>query len=107
MPFIGEPADSDFPLTLTPESELIGKEEYMGLREKLNHAITQLTPRQREALYLKYIEGFSYAQVSEMMNLTSKATYKLMARAIVAIKDQMTGFILIFFIDELLSGHLI
>lgn len=87
---IDEPGDEMFPVHLTPEAMLINKQEYQLIREKLSSALSALTPRQREALFLRYSEGFSYAEVSEMMGLTTKATYKLMARAIEALKAEIT-----------------
>ena len=85
-----QPGDEMFPVHLTPEHKLIDKQEYELIKEKLSSALSALTPRQREALFLRYSEGFSYAEVSEMMKLSAKATYKLMARAIDALKTQMT-----------------
>ena len=87
---IDEPGDEMFPVHLTPESVFIDKQEYQLIREKLSSALSALTPRQREVLFLRYSEGFSYAEVSEMMELTTKATYKLMARAIEALKAEIT-----------------
>lgn len=84
-----EPGHDMFPVYLNPEHKLIDKEEYKLIKEKLSAALSGLTPRQREALFLRYNEGFSYAEVSEMMNLNTKATYKLMARAIDALRNQM------------------
>lgn len=87
---IEQPGDEMFPVYLTPEHKLIDKQEYELIKEKLSFALSALTPHQREALFLRYSEGFSYAEVAEMMTLTTKATYKLTARAIDALKGQMT-----------------
>lgn len=78
-----------FSLELSPENKLISKEDYEQLKNKLGDALSTLTNRQKEAVFLKYVEGFSYPQVAEMLELTPKATYKLMARAMVALKNQM------------------
>ncbi|MEO9022858.1 MAG: sigma-70 family RNA polymerase sigma factor [Ginsengibacter sp.] len=89
MIVLDEPGDEMFPVDLTPEHNLIEKQEYNLVKEKLSSALSALTPRQREAIFLRYNEGFSYIEVSEMMELTTKATYKLMARAIDALKGQL------------------
>lgn len=78
-----------FSLELNPENQLIEKEQYEAIKLKLSAAIELLTPRQREAIFLKYTEGFSYAEVTSMLALTPKATYKLMARAIEALKNHI------------------
>lgn len=85
-----EPGDELFPVHITPEHKLIDKQEYELIKEKLSSALSSLTPRQREVLFLRYSKGFSYAEISEMMELTTKATYKLTARAIDALRGQMT-----------------
>lgn len=82
-----------FPVHVTPEHTLIEKEQDVAISNKLNAAIAQLTPRQREALFLRYNKGFSYAQVADMMQLTTKGTYKLMARAIEALKGAITSLV--------------
>ena len=85
-----EPQESNsFPVEVNPENQMIDKEDYEEMRFKLNAAIEGLTPRQREAIFLKYSEGFSYTEINSMLDLTPKATYKLMARAIDALKDHV------------------
>ena len=88
---IDEAGKSLFVLDLSPEKKMILQEEVLSLQQKLATALDALTPRQREAIFLRYIEGFSYEQVATMMDLTAKGTYKLMARAIDALKEQMKG----------------
>lgn len=104
---IDEPGDEMFAVQLTPEHKLINKEEYELIKEKLSLALSALTPRQREALFLRYSEGFSYAEVSEMMELTTKATYKLMARAIDALKEQMPFLMSAILIHKIILKNII
>jgi RNA polymerase sigma factor (sigma-70 family) len=91
MPLIDEPGDHLFLFDLCPEKKLVDEQESAAMKEKLAAALQALTPRQREAIFLRYIEGFSYVEVADAMELTAKGTYKLMARAIEALKDQMLG----------------
>lgn len=56
-------------------------------QRKLETALLQLTPRQREAIFLKYQEGFSYPEIADMLSLTQKATYKLIGRAVQALRS--------------------
>lgn len=89
--YMDEAGKAFFALDLSPEKKMIMQEEVSSLQRRLSVALDALTPRQREAIFLRYIEGFSYEQVADMMELTAKGTYKLMARAIDALKDQMKG----------------
>lgn len=77
-----DPKESLFQVELCPEEQMIGQQEDNRLRKQLTDAIQQLTPRQREAIFLKYQEGLSYPEIAEMLSLSQKATYKLVARAI-------------------------
>lgn len=93
--YVDEPGDQLFVFDLCPEQQLMAEEEYEQWQQKLNLALNALTARQRDAVYLRYIEGFSYKEVSEMLALTPKGTYKLVARAIEALKEQLIGLLLI------------
>jgi RNA polymerase sigma factor (sigma-70 family) len=99
--FVDEPGDHHFFFELSPERQIIDQENAALLQQKLTAALQTLTPRQREAIFLRYIEGFSYKEVAEMMELTAKGTYKLMARAIEALKEQMIGFLILLFLKTL------
>ena len=89
LSLIDDPKENMFQIDLSPEQKMIDTEEAILLKRKLAIAMESLTPRQREAIFLKFTEGFSYPQISEMMELTTKGTYKLMARAIDALKQNM------------------
>ena len=72
----------EFGLEPGHEVELIREEERSTRQEMMRAAIKSLTPRQREAIFLKYEEGFSYPEIADMLSLTQKAAYKLVGRAI-------------------------
>ncbi|WP_293788408.1 sigma-70 family RNA polymerase sigma factor [uncultured Pedobacter sp.] len=78
-----------FDLNFTLESAYIRKEEIHEKTAKLAAAMNQLTPRQKEIIYLKYFEELDYSQIAEIMGLTTKGTYKLSARALDALREIM------------------
>lgn len=92
-----ELSGASFQIHLTPEHAMIAKQDYQLIKEKLDLAMATLTPRQREALYLMYTKNFAYDEIAEMMELTVKGTYKLMARAIAALRDAI-GILWVVFI---------
>ncbi|MEO9145511.1 MAG: RNA polymerase sigma factor [Ginsengibacter sp.] len=57
------------------------------IRIQLKIAIANLTDRQREAIFLRFYEELSYEEVSGIMNISIKATYKIMARALAMLKE--------------------
>lgn len=89
MQMVDDPGDHLFLFELSPETKLVDQQDAVQLKEKLASAMQNLTPRQREAIFLRYVAGFSYNQVAEAMELTAKGTYKLVARAIDALRDHL------------------
>ena len=49
---------------------------------ELKNAIENLTPRQREAIYLKYFEGLSTDELSEILQMRAQSVYNLVLKAI-------------------------
>ena len=48
----------------------------------LQNAMNELTARQREAIYLKYVTGLSYEELSAVMNLSYQASRNLIYHGI-------------------------
>jgi len=61
----------------SPEEAAILKEEYSRVRERMTDILTEL---EREALLL-YSVGYSYAEIAERMNTTSKSVGNAIQRA--------------------------
>jgi RNA polymerase sigma factor (sigma-70 family) len=83
-----------FTADLYAEPGIILNEEENARNRKLKLALDSLTPRQREAVFLKYQEGLSYPEIADMLSLTQKATYKLIARAIQNLKSGVITLLL-------------
>jgi RNA polymerase sigma factor (sigma-70 family) len=77
----------NFQIQFNPETELIRRENLSQKAKMLIIALDQLTPRQKEVLYLRYFEELSYEQVAELLDLSIKGVYKLNYRAIDALKS--------------------
>lgn len=79
---------------ITPsfERSLIEKQVFDDQRKKVLLAMEKLTERQREAIHLKFYVLLSYNEISEVMGLTVKGSYKLVARAIDCLKKDMNNF---------------
>ncbi|MEJ7830747.1 MAG: sigma factor-like helix-turn-helix DNA-binding protein, partial [Segetibacter sp.] len=56
-------------------------------------ALKALTPHQREAIFLRFYQTLSYEEVAETLNISVKATYKIIARSLSALKESMLIFI--------------
>ncbi len=76
-----------FKMDFSAENELIRKEEFSQQRQKLLAAMNSLSARQKEVIYLRYFEELDYDEIASIMHITVKATYKLSARALDALRQ--------------------
>jgi RNA polymerase sigma factor (sigma-70 family) len=86
------PDDPEFSV----ESMMIEREMDQQLKIRIIQAIENLTPRQREVIFLRFYEGMSYENVATVLDITTKATYKIVARALVHLKELLVRCPLIF-----------
>lgn len=87
---IGAINEDTFPvfiLEYSPEEILIGKETDSENLKKVVIALNNLTPRQKECIYLKYYSGLEYEEIAKIMGISVKATYKLVGRALSILKE--------------------
>lgn len=74
----------DFFMELDEQSEMSSV-----VRMHLKCYIEQLSPRQREILYLRFYEGFRQQKIAEMMNLNNQSVYNLLRGALAALKKKV------------------
>lgn len=53
---------------------------------KLNLAITNLSPGQKEVIYLKFEEGLNYQEISNVLGITPESARKQLYRALVSLR---------------------
>ncbi len=66
--------------------------ERRELSAKLHQALQKLPPNQRAALVLNKLQGFSYAEVAEVMNSTVPAVKSLLSRARHKLKEMLQPY---------------
>lgn len=76
-------------LEFSAEFHLIQAQASIEQHGQLKNALSQLSKRQREAVYLKFYEHFTYAEIADMMNLTVKSAYKLIGKAIDSLRKHI------------------
>jgi RNA polymerase sigma factor (sigma-70 family) len=75
--------------TFQVDNLIIQKETSLHLHQQLSKALANLTPRQRQVIFLRFYERLSYEEIAVVMNITVKATYKIAARSLLALKSSM------------------
>lgn len=83
--------------TASSEHSIISKEESIEIKTRLQKASGFLTARQSEAIFLRFYEELSYEEVAEVMGITVKATYKIMARALTELRNKYLHFFIFLF----------
>jgi RNA polymerase sigma factor (sigma-70 family) len=68
------------------DSILVKNEEETQRNLKLNQAITTLSTRQREALFLRFNQSLSYEEIAHVMGVEQQSAYNLIFRAIESLR---------------------
>ena len=77
-----------FAFHVSHEEILIRREIDQHQLDALNHAIASLTEKQREVIYLKFYDGLSYAEISEITSSTNSQVYDLIYKALGALRKR-------------------
>jgi len=80
---------------ISSEDILIKKEIESQQMNRLKDSFSELTPRQLEAVLLRFYHELSYEDVADILGITVKATYKLIARSLEKLKNEFLPALLI------------
>lgn len=84
-----EPTDTDFEAEISIDHVLIEEEISSERAAQLKAAMNNLSKRQKEVIYLKYITGLDYEDISDIMSLNYQSARNLVSSALRALKKQM------------------
>jgi RNA polymerase sigma factor (sigma-70 family) len=81
---------TDLPFLIEPSvlDELIANEDKITLEAEVKNLLNILTDRQREAVYLRFIQEMEYEEVANLLDMTAPAVRKLISRAIKRMRDE-------------------
>lgn len=86
-----------FSLDFSIEDQLIADEETSAQVSQLNRLINALPPRQKEALYLRYHQGLTIEQISEMLDINHQSVSNLLHRCIQHLRKEWKGDLTLLF----------
>ncbi len=78
-----------FDTEASPEMAIINEQADQAQQQQLYEAINTLTQQQREIVFLKFYSQLTYEEAASVLGISTKATYKLMARAIDVLRQKM------------------
>lgn len=75
----------------TPESRLIKGEESDEIEKKIEEMLSLLSPRQREIIYLHFIQEQDYKHVAEIMDINYDNCRKLVYKALLTLRNNVSS----------------
>ena len=78
----------EFSIKVSVLDDLIEKEDREILEHRIQNLLSNLTNRQREAISLRYMHEMEYEEIALLLEMTPKATRKLVSRAMERLRDQ-------------------
>ena len=71
------------------EEELIRDESNKELWDKVNQAIAQLPPKQKEAVYLHFNQSMEYEKISRILDISIESVRKQVYRALKTVRESL------------------
>lgn len=81
--------DSLFHVELSAEMKMIHDQTLKENVISLQKAIQNLPARQKEALYLRFYNDQSFGEIAQIMNISTRAVYKLIYKALDALNEEL------------------
>lgn len=88
--------DENFSISVTVVDTLIEEEDRHAVELRIEGYLAKLTGRQREAVYLHFIEEMDYEEIASLLEITPHGARKLVSRAITSIRESNVLALLIF-----------
>lgn len=96
--------ESHFTVKVTVLDELIRDEDRVQIQNGIEKYLNCLTSRQREAVYLRFIQDLDYEEIAVLLDMSPHGVRKLTSRAIIRIREH--NKLLLFLLFHLQSLHL-
>lgn len=91
----GQELTSDFLLYVDTSDVLDNEEEQKHYEKQVNELLSLLTNRQREAIYLYYIQNLSNKEVAQILNITPKSTRNIIYSAVKKMRERYPFYLIL------------
>lgn len=88
--------ETPFNIHVTIEDRLIDMEEQQQIQNQLSEMLDSLTERQREIVYLRYIQEYDYEQIAQLLNITVHGCRKLLSKAMQNLREKYGALVFLF-----------
>ena len=86
-----------FHYSVSYEDEVVDNESEQQRYQQLDEALLTLSPRQREAIYLKFVSDLSYEELSKVMQLNYQSARNLVFRGLEKLRESYPKSFFLFF----------
>jgi RNA polymerase sigma factor (sigma-70 family) len=93
----------EFSVRPTVLDELIAEEERNKIEKQIELYLNFLTGRQREAVYLRFIEEMEYEEIAIILEMSAPAVRKLVCRAIARIRTEELSLVMLLCISRMIN----
>ncbi|MDJ1481556.1 sigma-70 family RNA polymerase sigma factor [Cytophagaceae bacterium YF14B1] len=97
LPDTGFTTENNYNPVSSPEDLLIDIQSVDQKKVYLNKALTHLTQRQREALFLKYYDSLSNSEIASLMAVNEQSVYNLVYQGLQLLRKFFPVEVLLFF----------
>lgn len=77
-----------FSFYLNFDDEIVNKEERKLIKNRIERMLESLTDKQREIIYLRYIQEYDYPQIAEILNISVHGCRKLVSKSILRLREK-------------------
>jgi RNA polymerase sigma factor (sigma-70 family) len=84
--------EKGFEFVLSHEARLIDLQWNEEQTARVLKALNTLSPRQKEAVFLRFYNNFSYEEIASVMSLQVDSVYNLISKALTILRKQITQF---------------
>ena len=80
-----------FDVSVTVSDLVEDEEERRQLKLRVERGLALLTPRQREAVYLRYIQELDYDDIARLLQMTKPSVRNLVSKGLMEMRRQMAA----------------
>ena len=84
-----------FDMNVSIEDAFIGKEDQQLMENQIKEMLNSLTERQREVVYLRYVQEYDYEQISVLLDISVHGCRKLLSKAMKSLRERYAAIVLL------------
>lgn len=80
--------EMSFQIVVNVEEDYIKEEEQELIKKEIEEMLNSLTARQREIIYLRYVQEYDYNEIAELLHISVHGCRKLVSKAILSLREK-------------------